>query len=151
MAGCCPESGKLVKKPKKRNTTRTPGVAGAGPLDWTPLFQAFKEAFDWALDIATQLARDYPEQVDAVERVRGFMHARIAGEPAHASVEDILFTFGLIIGVIERDLGPVTKLGSWIAPASMRFPSAEEWWDRIVARHVAGISVRIRPVHFETT
>jgi hypothetical protein len=142
----------LVKKSKKRNTIRTPEFAGAGPLDWTPLFQAFEEAFDWALDVAAQLARDYPEEVEAVERVRAFMHARIAGEPAHASVEDILFTFGLIIGAIERDLGPIAKrTTSWVAPSVMRFPSAEEWWDRIVPRHVTGITVRIHPVHFGTT
>lgn len=140
-----------MKKPKKRNTIRTPEFEGAGPLDWTPLFQAFKEAFDWALDVATQLARDYPEEVEAVERVRVFMHKRIAGEPAHVKVEDILFTFGLIIGAIERDLGPVANLGPWFAAPSVRFPSADELRDRIVPRHVTGLSVRIRPVHFETT
>lgn len=140
-----------MKKTKKRNTARTPDISGAGPLDWTPLFQAFKEAFDWALDVATKLARDYPEEVEAVERVRAFMHKRIAGQPAHVKVEDILFTFGLIIGAIERDLGPVANLGPWFgAPASIRFPSADELWG-VVPRHVTGLSVRIRPVHFETT
>ncbi len=141
-----------MKKPKKRNTVRTPDISGAGPLDWTPLFQAFKEAFEWALDVGAQLARDYPEEVEIIERVRAFMRKRIAGEPAHVKVEDILFTFGLIIGAIERDLGPVANLGPWFgAPRSIRFPSAEELWDRIVPRHVTGLSVRIRPVHFETT
>ena len=46
------------------------------PLDWTPLFSAFREAFEWALDVAAKLARDYPEEVEAVERVRAFMRAR---------------------------------------------------------------------------
>jgi len=141
-----------VKKPKKRNTTQTPDISGAGPLDWTPLFQAFKEAFEWALDVAAQLARDYPEEVEAVERVRTFMRKRIAGAPAHVKVEDILFTFGLIFGAIERDLGPVKNLGPWFAAApTVRFPGAHELWERVVPRHVTGLSVRIRPVHFETT
>ena len=126
-------------------------VDNAGPMDWTPLFQAFKEAFDWALDVGAQLARDYPEEVEAVERVRTFMHKRIAGQPAHVKVEDILFTFGLIIGAIERDLGPVANLGPWFAASPvLRFPSAEEIWDRIVPRYATGLSVRIRPVHFHT-
>lgn len=140
-----------MKKPKKRNTIRTPEFTGAGPLDWTPLFQAFREAFEWALDVAAQLARDYPEEVEAVERVRAFMRKRIGGEPAHVAVEDILFTFGLIIGAIERDLGPVANLGPWFAAApTMRFPSADEIWNRIVPRHVTGLSIRVEPVHLRT-
>ena len=79
------------------------------------MFGAFKEAFDWALDVASHLARDkeaferaldiaahlardYPEEVAAVERVRCFMRKRFAGEPAHVRVDDILLTLGLIVG-----------------------------------------------------
>jgi hypothetical protein len=140
-----------VKKPKKRNTIRTPEFTGAGPLDWTPLFKAFREAFEWALDVAAKLARDYPEEVEAVERVRAFMRKRIANEPAHCSVEDILFTFGLIIGAIERDLGPVANLGPWFGAAPIaRFPSADEIWNSIVPRHVTGLAIRVQPVHLRT-
>jgi hypothetical protein len=146
-----PGEEKLVKKSQKRNPTRTPDITGAGPLDWTPLFQAFKEAFEWALDVATQLARDYPEEVEAVERVRAFMRKRIAGEPAHVKVEDILFTFGLVIGAIERDIGPVTKLATTFGAPSLRFPSADEIWNSVIPRHVTGLQIRVRPVHFETT
>jgi hypothetical protein len=134
---------KLVKKSQKRNSTRTPDLEGAGPLDWTPLFQAFKEAFEWALDVAAHLARDYQEEVDAVERVRSFMRKRIAGEPAHVKVEDILFTFGLIIGSIERDLGPLASVGPWFGAPGMRFPSATELWERALPRHVTGLSIRV--------
>jgi hypothetical protein len=121
---------RTVKKPKKRNTTGTPEIAGAGPLDWTPLFQAFRDAFEWALDVAAQLAREYPEEVEAVERVRAFMHKRIAGRPAHVPVEDVLFTFGLIIGAIERDLGPVSNVGPWFG-CPLHLPSAVEREPRI--------------------
>ena len=65
------------------------GPKDASPLDWTPLFAAFKEAFAWALDVATGLARDYPEEVEAVERVRVFMKARLAGKPATVPVDDV--------------------------------------------------------------
>jgi hypothetical protein len=110
------------------------------PLDWTPLFAAFQEAFDWALDVAARLAHDYPEEVDAVERVRAFMHERIAGTPAHVGREDILFTFALLIGAIERDLAPVArKLGPWFAPPiAVRLPSARELWERAWPRLVVG-------------
>lgn len=126
----------LVKKQKKRNTIRMPEKAGTDPLDWTPLFQAFEEAFDWALDVAARLARDYPEEVEAVERVRAFMHQHLAGQPAHVRVDDVLFVFGLIIGAIERDLGPVAMLGPWFA-APMRLPGAGAWAPK-VPRHFTG-------------
>ena len=77
-----------MKKQKKRNSIRTPEITGAGPLDWTPLFAAFREAFEWALDVAVGLAGDFPEEVEAVERVRTFMRARIAGQPSHVRVDD---------------------------------------------------------------
>ena len=89
-----------MKKPKKRNETRTPDVTGAGPPDWTPMFQAFREAFEWALDVAKTIARDYPEEIEAVERVRAFMRKRIAGETSHIDTDDVLFTFALIIGAM---------------------------------------------------
>ena len=126
-----------MKKKQKthRNTGRSRELAQSGPLDWTPMFQAFKEAFDWALDVAAGLARDYPEEVEAVERVRAFMHNRINGEPANVRIDDVLFTFALIIGAIERDLGPVTNVGPWFA-MPMRFPSIDELWNPPLRRHV---------------
>ena len=124
-----------MKKQKQRNSNRTPELDDSGPLDWTPWFRAFKEAFEWALDVAVGLAEDFPEEVEAVHRVRAFMHKRIAGQPAHCRVDDVLFTFALIIGAIERDLGPVKNLGPWFG-APMRFPGAEELWSPSIPRRV---------------
>jgi len=136
--GIAPSQERSVKKKdKKRNAKREAEIDSSGPLDWTPLFAAFKEAFEWALDVATALARDYPEEVDAVERVRAFMRKRIAGQPAHLRADDVLFTFGLLIAAIERDLGPVATLGPWFAPP-MRLPSASEFWEPKVPRRFAG-------------
>lgn len=123
-----------MKKSQKKNVIRAPERDAGDPLDWTPLFGAFQQAFEWALDVAARLARDYPEEVEAVERVRTFMRKRIAGQPAHVRVDDVLFTFGLIIGAIERDLGPTEMLAPWFA-VPMRLPSAAELWDRTVPRH----------------
>lgn len=70
--------------------------------DWTLLFQAFSDALEWVLDRARDLASAYPDEVAAVERVRVFVRKRIAGDPAHVRVDDLLFTFGLVAGAIER-------------------------------------------------
>ena len=124
----------MKKGSKKRNVIRAPEQDGADPLDWTPLFRAFKEAFEWTLDVAKNLARDYQEEVEAVERVRVFMRKRVAGMPAHIRVDDVLFVFGLIMGAIERDLGPVDTLGPFFAPP-VRLPSASELWERVFPHH----------------
>jgi hypothetical protein len=76
-------------------------------LDWAAMFGAFREAFEWTLDVAKDLARDYPDEVAAVERVRSFMHAHVAGRDARIRADDVLFTLALIVGAIERDLGPL--------------------------------------------
>jgi len=121
-----------VKKTKtKSRPIRDHDISGSGPLDWTPLFHAFRDAFEWALDIAASLAREYREEVEAVERVRAFMRARLAGEAANLSVDDVLFTFALIMGAIERDVaytaGPVHPF---------RLPGASELWEPAWLRRI---------------
>lgn len=74
---------------------------GTGPKSWTKLFQAFAEALDWVLSLASDLARNYPAEVATVERVRTFIHRRIAGDPAHIRADDLLFALGLIGGALE--------------------------------------------------
>lgn len=139
-----------MKKDKKKNVIRAPENDRADPLDWTPLFRAFKEAFEWALNVASGLAREYPEEVEAVERVRVFMRKRIAGHPAHVRVDDILFTFGLLIGAIERDIGPIDAAGPWFPPA-MRLPSAAELWERTLPRpFIRELWFGSAPVRFAT-
>ena len=116
---------KQEKKKSPRVRKEVEETVDLNALDWERLFRAFREAFDWALDVAVALARDFPEEVEAVERVRTFMRARLAGKPAMVSIDDVLFTFGLLIGAIERDLGPVNTLGPWFAPPfTMQFPGA---------------------------
>lgn len=79
------------------------------PFDWSLLFRAFNDALEWVLDVAAHTARNYPDEVATVERVRTFTRARNAGRPAHLRFDDLLFTFSLVLAAIERDLGPLTK------------------------------------------
>ena len=113
-----------MKKPKPKKNPCKPDPSEAGPGDWTPLFAAFPDAFEWALDVAAHIARDYPEEVETVERVRSFMRKCIAGVTAHIKHDDVLFVFGLLMGVLDRDLAPLSNLGPWFA-APMRLPGAE--------------------------
>ena len=76
------------------------------PLDWTVLLRAFCDASEWLLDVAAHTARDFPDEVAAVERVRVFLRARGAGREARLRGDDLLFTFALVLAAIERDLSP---------------------------------------------
>ena len=78
-------------------------------LDWSALARAFRDASDWVLDVAAHTARDFPDEVAAVERVRRFMRARGVGRPAHLRIDDLLFTFVLVLAAVERDLGPLDR------------------------------------------
>ena len=72
------------------------------PLDWAPLFGAFRDTLEWVLDVSADVARNFPDEVAAVERVRTFMRRRLAGIPAHLRIEDLLFTFALLLVGLER-------------------------------------------------
>lgn len=85
--------------------------------DWTLLFQAFSDALEWVLDRARDLASAYPDEVAAVERVRLFIRKRIAGDPAHVRVDDLLFTFGLVAGAIERQRATASNVVAMTALA----------------------------------
>jgi hypothetical protein len=80
-----------------------------GPHEWTALFAAFSDALEWALSRAGSFARDYPDEVAAVQRVRGFVARRLHGDPAHVRSDDLLFTLGLIAGALQRDVMPHVK------------------------------------------
>ena len=86
------------------------------PLDWSVLLRAFNNASEWVLDVAAFTARDYPDEVAAVERVRRFMRARNAGRPAYLRIDDLLFTFALVLAAIERDLGPLAQRAPSFVP-----------------------------------
>jgi hypothetical protein len=123
----------VKKSTKKRSANRATAVSSLGPLDWTPLLGAFREAFEWALDVAAKLARDCPEEGEVVERLRTFMHKRIANQPAQVRLDDALFIIGLILAEIERDLGPVATRGPWYAPA-LHLPTAADLWEPALPR-----------------
>ena len=80
-------------------------ITPANNLDWTLLFHAFEDALEWAYDVAQGFARDFPAEVDAVERVRAFTRRQNSGRPGQVTMDDLLFTFALLAGALERDIG----------------------------------------------
>lgn len=81
------------------------------PFDWAPVFGAFRDALEWVLDVAAHVARNYPDEVAAVERVRVFIRRRIAGKLAQVRTEDLMLVIVLVAAGLERDLAPRAPRG----------------------------------------
>lgn len=98
------------------------------PFDWAPVFGAFRDALEWVLDVAAHVARNYPDEVAAVERVRVFIRRRIAGNRAQVRTEDLMLVLVLVAAGLERDRAPHAPLGPrgpWLArPADAAAPRA---------------------------
>src|SRR5262245_17841918 len=73
--------------------------------DWQLLFARLRSAIDWALEIAADLADDYPEELAAIERVRGYVRAWFEGREIDVDLNDVLTTLAILFAAIEIDLG----------------------------------------------
>ena len=94
-----------VKKNEKNKHPRG-GNAGRDVVrDWQPLFARLQDAIEWALDIAVKLARDYDEEIEAIERVRGYVRAWLEGRRVDIDVDDVLTTLAILFAAIELDVG----------------------------------------------
>jgi hypothetical protein len=117
--------------PRRRPVARVEDVDENTP--WEVLFAAFHETTELALDVAAQFARGFPDDTDAVERVRAFLRARLVGRDASISLDDVLRTFGLLIVALGRDRESIAEAIVPFLP-SLRFPSATEFEPRIPRR-----------------
>ncbi len=93
---------------KKTEKTKHPRGASAGRnvvRDWQPLFARLHDAIEWALDIAVRLARDYDEEIEAIERVRGYVRAWLEGRRVDIDMNDVVTTLAILFAAIELDVG----------------------------------------------
>jgi hypothetical protein len=68
-----------------------------------------RDLVSWGADIAIVLTRGCPEDRDAIDRVRRYAHAWLAGESCpDVSIEDVLTTAAALMAGIDRDLGGTT-------------------------------------------
>jgi hypothetical protein len=148
---CLAQGEETVSKKKDKNSDpdeRNP-MTDEGDLDWKPLYSALRDSIEWALDIAAKLAAPYPEEVEAIENVRAFVRAKLAGEEAQVRLVDVMLTFGIIVAAIETDLGPQSRVllspmhsvvtnSMASLPRVIRIPAASELWERSVTQHCPG-------------
>ena len=91
---------------KKTEKKKHPRSAGRDVVrDWEPLFARLRDTIDWALDIAKALSRHYEEDIEAVERVRGYVHAWLEGRRVDIDMTDIYRVLAILFAAIELDVG----------------------------------------------
>lgn len=93
---------------KKTEKTKHPRGASAGRdvvREWQPLFARLQDTIEWALDIAARLAGDFDEDVEAIERVRGYVRAWLDGRRVDIDMNDVYTTLALLFAAIELDVG----------------------------------------------
>ena len=95
----------MKKKKKSKKRSRSAATSPTVVDDWGPLFRASRDVIEWALDIASKLSRDYPEDVPAIERVREFAHAWLEGRRHEIAVNDVLTVIAILFAAIEIDTG----------------------------------------------
>ena len=93
---------------KKDDKTKHPrgAIAGRNVMrDWQPLFERLQDAIDWALDIAKRLADGDEEEIEAIERTRGYVYAWLEGRRVDIDMNDVLTTLAILFAAIEIDVG----------------------------------------------
>ena len=72
--------------------------------------EVLRDLVSWGADIAILLTRGCPEDRDAIERVRRYAYAWLAGDSCpEVSIEDVLTTVAALMAGIDRDLGGTTS------------------------------------------
>jgi len=117
-----------MKKDEKKKHSRGASAGRGVVRDWQPLITRFQEAIEWALDIAVKLAKGYDDEIEAIERVRGYFRAWIDGRQVEVDTSDVLTTIAILFAAIEIDLGidsspMLAPLRSF--PSVMHLPGAQ--------------------------
>src|SRR5262245_11666496 len=135
MAGSCPEKDTtVVKMNRNKNEKKTKAASPASEAQrrrWTRLLGAFQDAIHWGLDAAAHLAREYPDEVETVQRVRAFVKAHIDGKKPAIDLDDLVFTFALAMAAFAVERGTPGAFGLWIEQPPIRVTSdsdLEQQW-----------------------
>ena len=91
---------------------------------WAVLIGAFSEPLEWSLDRAASFARHYPEEVATIERVRGYMRARVANKQLPLDLDDLVFAFTLVMGALDFELSHLGAFGASVEPETISIPRA---------------------------
>ncbi len=92
-------------KDDKRKHPRGASAGREVVRDWGALFTRLKDAIDWALDFAVRLADGNIEEIESIERVRGYAHTWLDGRRVDVVMSDVWTTLAILFATIELDTG----------------------------------------------
>ena len=76
-----------------------------GGIDYDPALVAIEELIDWAFGVAAAAVADAPADLRRVRNARRYALAAVHGKADPRSVDDVMFTAGLLARVFDADLG----------------------------------------------
>lgn len=104
-------SSRASRRPRASTAGQLPhwSEVSSGPLRARPsahVAAVLRDLVAWAADLALLLTRGCPEDRTAIERVRHYACAWLAGEPcADIAIDDVLTTVAALMAGIDRSLG----------------------------------------------
>ncbi|MEP6990411.1 MAG: hypothetical protein ABJA80_05720 [bacterium] len=110
---------------RKKTVSQTKAPVAHEARDWRPLFARLTEALDWALDVTHALADGDQDDIDAIERVREFLHSWLHGELDEFDIGDVYTALAVLFAAIELDddIEESPVIAAMRRPA-MHFPGA---------------------------
>jgi hypothetical protein len=106
-----PVSSRVSHKSSASTTSRLPHWSEVSnesvrPLPSLDTAAVLHDLVEWAADLALVLTRGCPQENAAIERVRSFAYAWLAGAPCSSvAIEDVLTTMAALLAGFDRDLG----------------------------------------------
>ena len=80
-----------------------------------------RDLVSWAADIAILLTRGCPEDRTAIERVRSYAYAWLAGESCpDVTIDDVLTTVAALMAGIDRNIGGIPRDEDGPTPSAPR-------------------------------
>ena len=107
----------MKKQDKIKTRSRARTRARDHMLEWEPLVEPFRDRWEWAFDRMQAISEPYPEEVDAIKRVRSVVLRQASRRGLR--VDELLLALGLLIALVDRE----TELELPGAPYPDLFPS----------------------------
>ncbi len=76
----------------------------SAPIDYTPAVDAVEGLVRWAMRLAVNDVRGWPEGRERVHNVKRYLLKSLRGKPARAPSDDLLFVAGLLARIFESEL-----------------------------------------------
>lgn len=91
----------MLQTKTKPQTTRKPTIAS---VDYSPAVDAVEDLVRWAMRLALNDVRGWPEGRERVHNVKRYLLKSLRGKAARAPSDDMLFVAGLLARIFESEL-----------------------------------------------